>query len=340
MKEVGVKMKKLTLLSFVMVMFVIASQFLFADVKKGEAKELNFVVMAKGVHPWFEPGGEGFADAAKKIGGIKTRYTAPATWSGEAQAKMMEDLIAEGVDGIAIAVFDVGALVPVVNEAMSRGIPVVTWDADAEGSDKIIFCGTDNPSAGKLQGQEFVRITGGKANFVIFCQELTGKNIKQRVEGIRSVTRNYPNMVELTDEQPYHNDMSVALQLSENLLIAYPKLNAALDVGVEGVVAMYRTLKERGVEPGKYILIDWSNLPDVVEGIKDGYITGTLRQNPYAMGYLSAYALKYYIDGKRPTVDFFDTGITLLTKDNIDTIEEINMKKAVDMLEEFKKLWK
>jgi len=306
-----------------------------------EAEELDFVIMAKGVHPWFEPGGEGFAAAAEKIGGIKTRYVAPAEWSGEAQAKMMEDLISEGVDGIAVAVFDVDALVPVINEAISIGIPVVTWDADADGSDRVFFSGTDNLSAGKLTGEEFVKFTGGKANFVIFCQELTGKNIKQRIEGIRSVTKNSPDMVEVTDEQPYNNDMGKALELSENIIDAYPypKLNAALDVGVEGVVAMGKTLKERGIEPGKYVLIDWAALPDVIAGINDGYITATLEQNAYAMGYFSAYALKYYSDGKKPNKTFFNTGIATFTKENIGNFGEINRKNAVDMQKEFEKLW-
>lgn len=329
-------------LALLIVLVVLTGTFAFASGGKEAAKaeELNFVIMAKGVHPWFEPGGEGFAAAAKEIGGIKTRYTAPTTWSGEAQAKMMEDLIAEGVNGIAVAVFDVGALVPVINEAMSRGIPVVTWDADAEGSNRVLFSGTENFSAGKMQGEEFARMTGGNAKFVIFCQELTGKNIKQRIEGIRSVTKTYPGLVELTDEQPYYNDMGKALQLAENLLSAYPDLNAALDVGLEGVVAMYKILKERNVPKGKYTLIDWTNLPDVIEGVKDGYINATLRQNPYAMGYLSCYGLKYYVDGKRPAQQFFNTGITLLTTANIDTIEGINRQKAKTMLEEFKKTWK
>ena len=65
-----------------------------------------------------------------------------------------------------------------------------------------------------------------------------------------------------------------------------------------------------------------------------------MRQNPYAMGYLNCYALKWYIDGLRPTADFFDTGITVVTADNIDTAENENRAKVTAMVKEFRKQWK
>ena len=305
-----------------------------------QAKDLNFVIVAKGVHPWYDPAGDGFKLAAKELGGIQARYTAPSEWSGEAQAKMVEDLIAAGVDGISVAVYDVGALVPTINEAMKRGIPVVAFDAGAPDSKQIMFIGTDNPAAGKLQGEEFVRLTGEKCKFVIWVQDLVSLNVKERVEGNRRVIRNYPGMKEITGEQASNYDMSIALRLSENLLNAYgDDLEGAIDMGMDGGTAMYKTLKERKVPPGKLKIIGWSSLPDVVEGIKAGYIAASMCQNPYAMGYLSCYALKYYRDGKRPTVKAWDTGIKVLTKENMGTLEEYNRKKAHEMLPEFTKAW-
>ena len=84
------------------------------------AKDLEFVLISKYVHPWFDVGNEGFKKAAAEIGGIKTRYLQPLTAEGKDQVKMMEDVIAEKPDGIAIAVNAPEALLPIINEAMKN----------------------------------------------------------------------------------------------------------------------------------------------------------------------------------------------------------------------------
>jgi ribose transport system substrate-binding protein len=328
------------MLSIALASMLSASHAFAAESGAKGKKELNLVIVYKGVHPWYDPCGEGFQAAAAKIGGIKARIAAPTTWSGEAQAKMLEDLIAEGVDGIAVAVYDVGALTPVINEAMKRGIPVITYDAGADRSNQIMFIGTDNPDAGRLQGEAFVKQMNSRGKYLIFVQDLVSQNVKERVEGIRSVTKKHPEMVEVTSEQSTQYDMQTGLQRAEDLLNTYPDLTGVVDTGMDGVSAMFRTLKEKGTAPGKLKVIGWTTLPDVYKGVKEGFITGTMRQNPYAMGYLAAYGLKYYLDGKRPTRKFFNSGIVLATQDTIDVVDAGNKAKLPKMLSEFTALWK
>jgi len=333
-------MRKIILLVIVMVFLSSIIVFAGGSAEKGAKKELYFACVYKGVHPWFNPGGEGFKDAAKAIGGIKTRVAAPTEWSGEAQSKLVEDLITEGVDGIAISVFDIVALTPTINRAIEAGIPVITWDSDAPKSKRIMFIGTDNPAAGKLEGETFVKLCGGKANYVIFVPDLVSPNIKQRVKAIREVVKNYPDIKEVMSEQSTEYGMEKALASAENILAAFPNLTAVVDVAMEGAAAFYKTLKERGEKPGKILILGWTTLPDNLAGVKDGYITASLRQNPYAMGYLSCYALKWAIEGLKPDIDTFDSGIILATKDNIDVVDELNKKKTAGMLEDLKKHWK
>ena len=313
---------------------------LYAAGGKEEKGELSFVLVPKGVHPWYEPAGEGFKYAAEEIGGINARVVAPAEWSGEAQVKVVEDLVSEGVDAIATDVYDVGAMVPAINEVADQGIPILTFDAPAYDSKAAIFIGTDNIDAGNVQSTAFVEQMGRKGKYVVFVQDLAGLDIKQRVEGNRMITKKYPGMVEPVDVQNTQYDMSLALQLAENLLTAHPDLKGAVDMGMDGCTAMYKVFKERGVASGEVKVIGWTVLPDVAQGIREGYITGSIRQNPYAMGYLSCYGLKFLMEGKKPDTNRFFTGVTLVTKDNLDTIEEINKQKAIDMLDAFKKIWR
>jgi len=333
--------KKIVWLLIGLVSILLVSSLAVASGKadKGEKGALEFVILAKGIHPWYDPCGEGFADAAAKIGGINTRYMGPVDFTGEAQGKMLEDLIAEGVDGIAIAVVDEGALTPIINEGMSRGIPIVTFDDTAKDSDAIIFIGTDNYTAGVIEGHEIAKMTDEKGNYIIWVQDLSSANIKNRTRGIRDALSEYPGMKELTDVQVAGYNPAEGISIAESLYQAYPELTITAECGMNGAIGMYMMMKEKGMDSDAIINVAWTTLPEVIDGMKAGYIHGTVRQNPYAMGYLSAYALKWYIDGKRPQKNYFDSGVVFATAETVDTIDDVNKAKVPSMFEEFKKLW-
>jgi ribose transport system substrate-binding protein len=311
------------------------------DEMGAEEEKLEFVLVPKSAHPWYDPGRDGFAAAAEELG-FDFTYQAPAEYGGEAQANLLENLVAQGVDGIAIAVVDASVLKPAINAAMDYGIPVIAWNAGSGGSKQIMEIATDNFEAGALHGKTFVEMLDGKpANFVITTPDLTSENLKQRVEGIRSVTKDHQELVELTSEQPVFQQIDTAVEVAQNLLTAYPEMDAYLDVAMVGAQGMVVVMKERGMSPDDLMQICWTNMPEIVAAVDEGYITGTLRQNPYAQGYLAAYGLKYYIDGKRPTQEKFSTGIVLLDKGNMLEIEEINIKRAHgELKQEFDKIWK
>jgi ribose transport system substrate-binding protein len=312
-----------------------------AEEAPAEEETLEFAIVAKGIHPFYDPGGEGAEVAAEEIGGINTRYIAPSEWSGEAQLKMLEDLISEGVDGIALAVYEAGSLTVGINEAMNRGIPVVTWDDDAKDSDRIIFIGTDNIESGKAQAELFVDMVGEEANFIIWVQDLAATTVNERLQGIRSITDQYPDLVELRDVILSTMSMEPAIAEAETLLDSFPELDATLDTGPNGTAATVKMLQERGVEPGEITMLCWDadSYPEILDGIKAGYVTASMVQNPYAMGYLSTYALKWVLDGKENSVDYVNSGITVITKDNVDKIAETRIEQTAKMFEEFKKIW-
>jgi ribose transport system substrate-binding protein len=73
------------------------------------------------------------------------------------QIEIMEELIAEGVDGIALCATDPNALIPMVNKAISSGIPTITFESDMPHSDRICFLGTDNYRAGQHLAEVLAR---------------------------------------------------------------------------------------------------------------------------------------------------------------------------------------
>ncbi|HID05979.1 MAG TPA: hypothetical protein EYP10_02405, partial [Armatimonadetes bacterium] len=66
------------------------------------------------------------------------------------QVEIIENLISRGVDGIGVSPCDADALVRVIEDAMDKGIPVVTVDSDANTDKKLSYIGTDNKKAGRI----------------------------------------------------------------------------------------------------------------------------------------------------------------------------------------------
>ena len=108
---------KITLLLFL---------FFIIFIKNLDEKEIRIGLVVKGLGiGFFEAAAEGAEEAAKEIGNIKVIYTGPATTTAEAQIEVINSLIAQKVDAIAISANDRDALVPITKKAMKRGIKII-----------------------------------------------------------------------------------------------------------------------------------------------------------------------------------------------------------------------
>jgi len=89
---------------------------------------IALVVKALGIG-FFEAAAEGAEEAAAELGNVEIIYTGPTDTTAEGQIEVINSLIAQGVDAIAVSANDPDALVPVLQRAMQRGITVISWDS-------------------------------------------------------------------------------------------------------------------------------------------------------------------------------------------------------------------
>jgi ribose transport system substrate-binding protein len=292
----------------------------------GFAAKQTFVMVPKGVHPYYEPCYEGFKAAAAKYG-ITVDKVDPQKFELPLQVKVIEDLIAQQVDGIAISALDDAGLGPVIAEATKAGIKVITFDAPAPSTQALTYIGTDNESAGKAAGEAMAKLMKGKkgATLAILQGGLGSVNLNLRTKGFQAaMAKNAPNVkiLEVVDEG---GDFSVTTNKTEALLQTYPNLTAIFAVSAEGAPAAAAVLKQQG-KAGKIVLAGFDDLKDTINGINDGSINFCLVQKTYAMGWKSIEALRDAKAGKTlPKVT--DTGVLLVTKANVNTYMA-DMKKA------------
>ncbi|MCE5256199.1 MAG: sugar-binding protein [Spirochaetaceae bacterium] len=288
-----------------------------------QAKKPVFVMVTKGVHPYYEPCFEGFKAAGEKYG-VTVEKVDPQKFELSLQVKVIEDLIARKVDGIAISALDDVGLVPVIADAMKAGIKVITFDAPAPSSAALTYIGTDNETAGYVAGKRMADLMGKSGELIILQGGLGATNLNLRTKGFkRAIAESAPG-IKILDVVDEKGDFAESVNKTEAILQTYPNLKGIFSVSAEGAPAAANVLKQQK-KAGKIVLAGFDDLKDTLEGIKDNTVAFCLVQKTYKMGWLSVERLLDAKAGKTIPKNI-DTGVLFVTKDNLNNYMD-EMKK-------------
>ncbi|MGB9607235.1 MAG: sugar-binding protein [bacterium] len=285
-------------------------------------KALQFAVLGKSIHPYWDEVKLG-AEAAGKDLGVNVYFYVPPKEDVRAQISQLESYISMKVDGISFAASDPDAISDTVKKALEMGIPCVAIDTDAPKSGRLAYIGTGNYQAGKIAGETMAKALNGKGKVVILTGSLTALNSLERMQGFNDAIAKYPG-IKIIDTICDYEDQSKAVAGAEAALSAHPDLSGFYGVyAFDGPAAALAV--ERANKAGKVKIVCFDTTPEHMEYIKKGVITATIGQRPYMMGYLSV-VLLYNIAkiGQEkalmllPQDKKVDTGVDIVTKDNID----------------------
>ena len=285
--------------------------------------EKVFVMVPKGVHPYYEPCYEGFKDAAAKHG-VKVEYRAGKAFEVPQQVDIIENLIARQVDGMAISALDDQGVAPVINEAVKAGIKVITFDAPAPSSKALTYIGTMNEAAGYAGAEALLKLINSKGEVAVLQGGLGAQNLNDRYKGFERCLKEKGPNVKIVAREDEQGKIDLTINKTEALLQAYPKLKAIFGVSAECAPGASAALKQQG-KSGKIVLAGFDDLPDTLAGIRSGVVSFCIAQRTYKMGWLSVENLLAAIQGKSLPKEI-DTGVIIITKDNVDSYMQ-DMKK-------------
>jgi len=236
--------------------------------------------------------------------------------------QIIQDLITQRVDGLAISVSDVGALTGVIKAARDAGIHVVTFDADAPGSAREAYIGTNNKDLGRALGEMLAKAQPRAGVYGMVSGGPAAANLNERLEGVREVAGK-AGWKEVSGSPTYCNDdAALAVQQLNDLTTAHPDLNAVVAVGgwplfvPEGYRNFFNSNADR-FKSGKMVAVSADTLPSELQLLKQGYVAGLVGQRPFEMGEKAMDALLALHDGK-PVQEIIYTGVDRVTKDNVD----------------------
>ena len=280
--------------------------------------KITIAIVPKLVHPFFEDVRKGASQKAQELG-VTLQWVAPQTADPATQVKMIEDLITKKVNAISISPNDPKSVEPVIAEGMKQGILMMTFDSDSPNSQRVMYIGTDNTNAGKAQGQALAQLLGGKGKIGILTGVLSALNLNQRIDGLKQAVG---SSIQVVDIQATDDDAQKALSVSEAMLRAHPDLDGIACVSATGGPALAQVLKGPDFKDriGKLKIVAFDDLDETKRAIQEGIIQATMVQRPVQMGVLTVQWAYDILTGKaKPPFQNIDTGVTVVTKDNLTT---------------------
>ena len=281
-----------------------------------DGSPITVAIVPKLVHPFFEDCRIGAEEAAGELG-VTFEWVAPQTGDPAIQVKMIEDLISKQVNAIVISPNEPASVVPVINDGLSKGILMLTFDSDSPDSDRLMYIGTDNHTAGQVQGDTMREALGGSGKVGIITGGLGALNLNERIDGFRETVG--PD-IEIVEVVATDDDLQKGLGVSEALLRAHPDLNGVACVSATGGPTLAQVIQGPEFEGRDITIVAFDDLEETVRAIEDGIITATMVQRPVQMGRLSiSQSYEILTQGLVPECALLDTGVTVVTADNLDS---------------------
>ncbi len=292
-------MKKFLVLLLVLTM---TATFSFAAGQKDADANapLKIVILVKSLgNGFFEAVADGGKEAAAELGNVESIYMGPSASTAEGQIEIIETLIAQQVDGIAISANDRDALIPVTKKAMKAGIKVMSFDSGINVGGRIVDL---VPSVEELIGRQQVQLIAeltdykGKIGVVSSTSQATNQNawIKWMYEEFKDPKYKDMELVEVA----YGDDASdKSYREAVALMQKYPDLTGIISPTTIGILASAKAIEDEGMQ-GKVQLTGLGLPSEMQNYIEDGTCGQMALWNPIDLGYTSTMILDALITGK------------------------------------------
>jgi rhamnose transport system substrate-binding protein len=281
---------------------ILASTMVFAQgAQEAKAKDTyEIVILVKSMgNGFFDATFKGSQEAAAELGNINTTYMGPVQTTAEGQIEIIETLIAQRVDGIAISANDADALIPVTKKAMAAGIKVISFDSGINEGGRIVDL---VPSKEELIGRQQIQLAAELAEYkgdvavLSASAQATNQNawIRWMKEEIKEADYADMDLVEVVygDDAP---DKSYREAVA--LMNKYPNLKVIICPTTVGLLATAQAVKDEG--KSGVVEVTGLGLPSEMKGyILDGTVGQMALWNPIDLGYTSTYILEALITGK------------------------------------------
>jgi ribose transport system substrate-binding protein len=295
----------------------------------------TFAYVTNGIDPFWDLCAAGVRIAEKEFG-VQCEVLMPPKGVVD-QKRMMEAMLAKGVDGVAVSPIDAENQTPFLNEVGQNTI-LITQDADAPKSDRLVYIGTNNYKAGRALGGLVKKAIPEGGEVMIFVGRLEQLNARQRRQGVIDELLNRPmqkldqvkfdpvdasdlkaegsNYIVL-DTRTDNFDKAKAKSNAEDSMTKYKNLKCMVGLFAYNPPACIDAIREANKQ-NEIKVCGFDEQDALLQAILDGNAHGTISQQPWEYGYESIKMLKSIHEGKQPDAQYFELPFLVVDRSNVE----------------------
>lgn len=262
----------------------------------GGTKKYAIIVKNTG-NPYNEKEMEGFKAAIEELKG-EVVLKAPDQPTAEAQIQMIEELISQKVDCIAIAGNDPDALQPALKKAMNAGIKVLSLDSAVNAESRMVHVNQADPERiGRVEVQAISEMIGNQGEIAILSATSQATNQNSWIEWMKKELEDPKYKDVKLVKVAYGDDLrDKSVSETEALLKTYPNLKGIISPTTVGIAAAGKVLTDKGLK-GKVQLTGLGLPSEMAEYIENGVCQWMYLWNPIDVGYLAGYTAEALVNG-------------------------------------------
>lgn len=302
--------------------FGLALAFALAGASSAYAQDKpTLVFVVNGASDFWKIAEAGVNKAQEELPDYDLQFKYPEQAAAAIQQRLMDDLVAAGVDAIMVSAVDPKTSTEALNRVGSQ-VPLFTTDSDAPDSNRIAYIGSSNVELGKDAGELMLQALPDGGQCIGFVGLPGADNARERIEGIKEAIEG--SKVELIDVRGDDIDQTRAKRNVEDALAANPDIDCMVGIYSYNTPRIYEVLKESG-QLGEIKIIGFDEDPITLGGVREGTIAGTVVQNPYDWGYQGMKLMAAYLGGDKsgiPADGLIIVPGQVIDPSNVDAFEE------------------
>jgi ribose transport system substrate-binding protein len=252
--------------------------------------------------------------SAKNNMNIEIAWLTPPQEDGEIQAQRIRQAVNDGASAVLIAASDAGKVTGAINDAVDRGVHVMTFDSDAPQSKRFAYYGVDDLKTGQMMMAELVSQLGGKGRVAILAGNQNAPNLQRRVQGARDEAKKHPG---ITVEGVFNHVETPQDAAAEVIRVnnAYPGITGW---GFIGGWPLYTQTLLTDLNPAKQKVVSVDALPIELPYVERNIVPVLLAQPVYKWGYVGVETIvDKAIHRKDPASPIIAMDLVRVSKDNL-----------------------
>lgn len=259
------------------------------------SKKLKLAFVTNNASSFWTIARAGTEEALKELPNVEVEFKIPSDGTASQQRQVIDDLLAKGVDGVAVSPVDPANQTEFLNKVASQTL-LVCHDSDAPASKRVCYIGTDNLAAGVEAGKLIKEALPDGGKIMVFVGTLDAQNAKDRFAGIKKELDG--SKVEIIDVRTDETDRARAQKNVEDTLVKYPDVACLVGLWSYNGPAILNGTKGSG-KLGQVKIVCFDEEDETLAGVASGAIYGTIVQQPFEFGKQAILRMAKHLGGDK-----------------------------------------